>query len=278
MSVVAQADGPAPGMAPGGALYRARVLHARRGAIRHRFDYRIFTLLLDIDRIADTLGGLRVLRHGRFGLMSFTERDHGPRDGSALRPWVETALTAAGLPGTPARIDLLAMPRVLGFLFNPLSIYFCHADDGALYATVYQVHNTFGRAHAYVLAAGGADDGAVSRQTTAKAFHVSPFLGMDGRYRFRIAAPGDHLGVFIDTDGLDGAPWLLASMTGQREALSDSALLRAWASHPLLTLKVVAAIHWQAVRLLAKGARYHPDPHGSPTPAPPQPDERKPAG
>lgn len=240
------------------AFYWVRVMHARHRPFLHRFTYRIFTLLLDVDRLGETIGRLRLLSRNRFNLFSFFDDDHGPRDGMPLRPWVEARLRESGVGERPSRIHLLAMPRVLGYVFNPLSIYFCTDESGAPIATLYQVHNTFGGAHAYVcpVEPRGASATDTLHQSADKAFYVSPFIAMEARYRFTLRLPGDALALRIDeTD--DHGPLLTATMTGRRAALSDNGLLAAFAVLPLMTAKVMAAIHWQALRLWLKGARFH---------------------
>jgi len=231
------------------------VMHRRLTPFAHKFRYRVFTLLLDIDRLEETAASLSLLALDRFGLLSFHRRDHGPRDGSALRPWAEARLAEAGLP-RPERIMLLSFPRILGYAFNPLSVYFCADGAGRLQSVIYEVKNTFGDQHLYVLPAEAGPDGAV-RHEHGKGFFVSPFIGMDQTYRFTLRAPGERLALKIRQR--DGAgPWLIATQSGVRRPLDDRALLSEWLAHPLMSLKVIAAIHWQALKLWLKGARFHP--------------------
>jgi len=128
-----------------GALYRGAVMHRRHRPVGHAFRYRVFAMVLDLDRVGDAVGGLRLLSWNRFNLFSFHDRDHGARDGSALRPWVEQRLREAGVDGGDGPIRLLCFPRLLGYVFNPLSVYFCHRADGSLAAAVYEVKNTLDR-------------------------------------------------------------------------------------------------------------------------------------
>lgn len=238
------------------ALYRGVVTHERFRPRRHRLAYRVFWLLLDLGEIEALDRRLRLFSRGRFNLMSFADRDHG--DGrTPLRTWAEDQLRGAGIapPGGPIR--LLTMPRVLGFVFNPISLYYCHAPDGRLAAMIYEVTSTFGERRAYVMPvedAGGRID-----QAADKALHVSPFLKMDLRYAFLGRAPGERLGLTIHADGPDGR-MLSATMTGRRTELGDRALLMSALAVPFLTLKVVAAIHWEALRLWLKGVPYVPRP------------------
>lgn len=241
----------------GSCLYFGTVTHARLRPRRHALNYRVFSLYVDLDEIPALAARLRLFSHNRFNLFSFNDRDHGRRDGSALRPHVEASLARAGIALEGGAIRLLCFPRMLGYVFNPLSIYFCHHRDGGLRAILYEVRNTFGEMHSYLIPVTGAD--AVLRQSCDKEFYVSPFLEMDCRYEFRLSVPGDRLAVTIrQTD--PAGPILHASLEGRRVQLSDRALLRAFLRYPLMTLKVIAGIHWEAAKLWRKGLRPLPRP------------------
>lgn len=251
------------------ALYTGEVVHRRLHPFVHGFRYRVWSLLVDLDELPSLDGELRLFAYNRAGPFSFHDRDHGPRDGSPLRPWVEAQLAAAGLDFAPGRIALLCFPRILGYVFNPLSVYFCHDRDDRLAAILYEVKNTFGQQHGYLLPVDPDRPGAWVRQAQDKHFYVSPFLPMDCRYAFRILPPGERLAVVIRQTGVvdlgTGAsaaerPMLGASLTGERRPLDDGQLARMALAMPLLTLKVMAAIHWQALQLWRKGARLHPRP------------------
>jgi len=243
------------------ALYTGHVMHQRQRPARHRLRYRVFSLLLDLDELPALGRRLRWLSLDRFNLFSFHQADHGDGTPGGLRAHVERQLAAAGLPAGGA-IRLLAMPRILGHVFNPLSVYFCHAPGGALAALLYEVNNTFGERHSYLIPVEplAREQGAPVLQRCAKQMHVSPFLGLDMEYRFRIRPPeGGALSIGVDTHDADGAV-LVARLDAQRRALDDRALLAAFFGHPLLTLKVVAAIHWEALRLWRKGVPVHRKP------------------
>ncbi|MGU9978416.1 DUF1365 domain-containing protein [Phreatobacter sp. HK31-P] len=249
--------------APASSLYVGSVSHRRLRPRPHALSYRVFWLLLDLDEIDALASRLRLFSRNRFNVFSFYDADYGDRSGSDLRQQVEARLAEAGLavPGGPIR--LFTMPRILGYAFNPLSVFFCHRPDGALAATVYEVHNTFGETHFYVMAADG--DGQPIVQESRKAFHVSPFLDRSMDYRFRLVPPGDAVSVVIRATDASG-PMLMASLAGKRRPLSDRILLRLLASHPMLTLKVTAAIHWHALRLVLKRIAVvrHPGPAEAP--------------
>jgi uncharacterized protein len=238
------------------ALYRGAVMHQRLRPKRHRLSYRAFWLLLDLDEIDPLDSGLRLFSRNRFNLFSFHDRDHGDGSWRPLRRQIDDYLAAAGVDLDGGPIRLLTMPRVLGYVFNPISIYYCHQADGRLAAVVYEVTSTFRVRHSYVIPVTG--DGAF-RQVCGKALHVSPFIGMDIDYAFRGWAPADDLALAIDAADASGL-LLSAVMTGRRAPLSDGAIAAAAASIPLLTLKVVAAIHWEALKLWLKGVSLAPRP------------------
>jgi len=237
------------------ALYSGIVTHRRLRPRAHFLRYRVFMLLLDLDEVEARLPRLRLLRAGRRGLMSFDPRDHGDGSTVPLRQQIAARLAEAGLPADGA-VRLLCMPRVLGHGFNPLSVYFCYRACGALGAILYEVSNTFGERHSYLIRAPATGE---VRQGAPKRFHVSPFLDMDLVYDFRVTPPGEEVAVCISVLGAEG-PMLSAAFTGRRSRLDDQGLLLAWLKHPLLTLKVVAAIHLEALRLWRKGIAYRPRP------------------
>ncbi len=248
---------------PPACLYFGEVMHARLIPFTHRLRYRVFSLLIDIDRAAEAAAVSRLFSYNRLGIYSFQDRDHGARDGSPLRPWVEARLREAGLAIPGGAIRLLCFPRLLGYVFNPLSIFYCHGTDDRLEAIIYEVGNTFGETHSYVIPASG---GVVEYQRADKMFHVSPFIGMDCTYWFALRAPDERLRVAIRQTTDDGT-LLLATHVGTRRAFTGAALAEALVRYPLMTLKITAAIHWEAVKLVLKGARYHRKPEPPDQPA-----------
>jgi DUF1365 family protein len=238
-------------------LYVGAVMHRRLRPRPHRLRYRVFWTLLDLDEIARLPRGLRLFSHNRFNAVSFYDADHGDGSGRPLREQVERHLTAAGIELNGGRIGLLCMPRIFGYGFNPLSVYYCHRNDGSLAALLYEVHNTFKERHSYLIPVAAAAK--MVDQQCSKVFYVSPFMDMDMSYRFRVAVPGDQVAVAISTADRDG-PLLAAVLNGNRRTLTDGALFRLLVTHPLLTLKVIGAIHWHAARLLLKGVRLRPRP------------------
>jgi DUF1365 family protein len=246
------------------ALYLGEVMHARLKPVGHRFSYRVMSLLIDLDRldIADRQSPLFGVN--RLALYSFSEADHGERDGTPLRRYAQRRAAEHGIDLTGGRVRLLCYPRLLGHTFNPLSVYFCDRADGALALLIYEVRNTFGDIHAYALPVQPAEvSEAGVRQAQDKLFYVSPFIEMAMRYHFRVSPPGERVKLRILETDREG-PLLAATFNGRRRALTTAALLRSLASLPLVTFKIVAAIHWEALRLWIKGVRLVPRPNPGP--------------
>jgi DUF1365 family protein len=239
-----------------GALFSGSVMHARMKPVAHRFTYKVFNLLVDIDRLDELAAKNRLFSRNRFNLLSIHDSDHGLRDGSSLRQSVDTALAEAGLDLSGGRTLLLCYPRILGYVFNPLSVYYCHDKHGQLRALIYEVRNTFGEMHCYVAPIETGERRASGiRQERDKLFYVSPFIDMPMRYLFRLTVPEEQLNVRILETDADG-PLLAATFSGQRQPLNDRTMLAACARIPFLTLKVIASIHFEAFRLWFKGAPF----------------------
>jgi uncharacterized protein len=239
-------------------LYAGSVMHRRVRPRAHRLRYRVFWTLLDLDEIESLPRHLRLFSHNRFNAVSFFDKDHGDGSGRPLRTQVEEQLKLVGVESGGA-IKLLCMPRVFGYGFNPLSIYFCYQTDGALAAILYEVHNTFRQRHWYLIRVDRVA-GPVVDQRCNKLFYVSPFMDMDMSYTFRVALPDERIALAIRAADKDGL-LLVAALSGNRRPLTDGALLRLLAIYPLLTLKVMGAIHWHALRLLLKGMRLRARPN-----------------
>lgn len=233
------------------AIYAGHVAHTRITPTRHAFRYRVFSLLLDIDEIDNIAAHSRVFAHNRRGILSFRDGDHG--DGRPLRAWLGATLQGAGIEAD-GPVSVLCYPRLFGFVFNPLSVWFCHHRSGALAAIVYEVHNVQGERYSYVLPAQG-QAGVVAHECS-KSFYVSPFLSMDCEYSFRIKPPGEDVLIEIH-ESEHGKPVLLATFSGERRSLTDRSLLLALFRYPLMTLKIFGAIHFEALRLWIKRVPYY---------------------
>jgi hypothetical protein len=243
----------------GSALYVGTVTHHRWKPKRHQLRYGVFALLVDLDELPDLARRLKLFSHNRFNLFALMDRDFGAGDGTALKPWVEAQLAQAGLETRGIRISLLCYPRILGYAFNPLSVFFCRrVRDGALIAILYEVHNTFGERHCYLIPT--ECDGTPVRQECDKAFYVSPFIDMQATYRFQILSPsfesktGERVAIVIKESDAEGS-LLDASFVASRVPLGDGKLLSLLARHPLMGLKVIGGIHWEALRLWVKGIK-----------------------
>jgi len=235
------------------ALYVGGVMHQRVRPKRHLLRYRTWSLLIDLDELPMLDRSLRLYSHNRRNLFSTWDSDYGSGEAASLRNQVEGQMRRAGVVPDGGPIRLLTMPRILGYAFNPICVYYCHARSGALVAVVYEVNNTFGQRHSYVIPATPCPDGIV-RQSCAKKLFVSPFMPMDMTYDFIVAAPGDKLSLRIidrDADGLV----MTASQSQQRVILSDRNLLKLFFSHPMLTIKVTLGIHIEALFLWLKGVK-----------------------
>jgi uncharacterized protein len=240
------------------ALYVGDVMHARLRPRRHRFTYRVLNLLIDLDRLDEADSQSALFGVNRAALYSFHEADHGPRDGSPLRSHVQCRATEHGVDLTGGQVLLLCYPRLFGYAFTPLSVYFCHRADGTLALMIYEVRNRLGEMQSYVLPVGvGELNTAGLRQSQDKTFYVSPFIEMAMRYHFRVKPPADDVSLRILETDRDG-PLLAAAFHGRRGALTTRALLRTLIALPFVTFKVVAAIHWEALRLWLKGVRLVP--------------------
>jgi DUF1365 family protein len=251
-------SGMRDGTADAAALYVGEVMHARLKPMGHRFSYRVMSLLIDLDRLAAADRQSRLFGVNRAALYSFHEADHGARDGSSLRDHAQRSAAARGIDLTGGRVLLLCYPRLLGYTFNPLSVYFCYRADGQLALLIYEVRNTLGDIHPYVLPVTSSEiSDAGVRQQQDKLFYVSPFIEMAMRYHFRVRPPGERVQLRILETGREG-PVLAATFNGRVRPLTTKELLRVFLAMPLVTMKIMAAIHWEALRLWLKGARLVP--------------------
>lgn len=226
----------------------------------HRFRYRVMSMLLDLDRLDEADRCSPLFGVNRAAVYSFHERDHGDCDGRPLRDFALRHGKASGIDLEGGRIELLCYPRLLGYAFNPLSVYFCHDATGRLVLLLYEVRNTFGEVHCYAIPVRDEQRSPAGvRQQQDKAFYVSPFIAMAARYHFRVGLPADTVKLrILETDAQ--GPLLAATFHGSRRPLATVPLTRSLLSLPLVTLKIIAAIHWEALRLWLKGARLVPRP------------------
>ncbi len=245
------------------ALHHGWVMHRRYMPRSRHFRYRVFGLLLDVDRLDEPANRLRLFSRNRFNLVSFHDQDHGACTADvSLRAWAEALLRQHGLEPEGGSIHLLCFPRILGYGFNPLAVWYCRDAGGQMQAVILEVRNTFGEKHQYLISCAGRLD---PRQAHVvdKQFHVSPFIGMDARYRFRLtepdARPGGRFIIRIEESSGE-SPLLLATHSGTFEPLTDAGLLWRCLAVPFLGLRIMALIHWQALRLWLGGFPFQPRP------------------
>lgn len=236
------------------ALYLGRVLHHRMHPKTHRLVYRVFSLVLDLDELPVIDRKLRLLSWNRNNVLSFHNADHGPADGSDLKAYAHGLCREAGATGDLSRVELLCYPRLWGYVFNPLSVYFCYDQTDRVSAMIYEVRNTFGERHSYVLPK--SESSGILRHGCAKKFYVSPFMAMEADYQFRVAPPGETVSVAIRQSS-GGRPHMNAAFVGERRPLTSGNLASAIARNPMMTLKVMGGIHWEALKLWRKGLTFH---------------------
>jgi len=234
---------------------QGKTFHGRKGAVYNSFSYRVDYVLLD----PETATGPRLFSRNAANLTALWDRDHGgaPGEGRGVH-WVREVLAAAGL-AAPAKIELLAQPRVLGHVFNPVSFWLCRDAAGGLRVVVAEVSNTFGDRHSYLCHR--EDLGVITpsdRVSAQKILHVSPFQPATGDYVFRFDIRADRIGIWIDHSNAEAGVY--ATLTGPLAPLSNASILRACLRRPFGSRRVLALIHWQAIRLAIKGARYRPRP------------------
>lgn len=239
------------------ALFWGDVVHARHRPRKHALSYKVLSFLLDLDELQDLDRRLKLFGVNRRAAFRFDESDHGTGDDGAgdpgaLKRWVLGHVAKAGLDTEDLRVRVLCYPRLFGYAFNPLSVYFCERPDGRTVAILYEVCNTFKERHTYVIPVPAEGEERTVRHRCAKEMYVSPFIPMECEYRFRVLPPEDDVLIAIDEHDAEGS-LLYASFAGRRQEMTDKALLAAILRYPLMTFKVIAAIHWEAFRLWAKG-------------------------
>ena len=225
-------------------IYNGTVIHKRFKPKEHFFKYKVFSLLIDLSELEELDKKINFFSLNSFNLISFYERDHGERDGSSLSDWVKQNLKVNNIISENIKIKLLCYPRILGYVFNPLSVFFIYDKNDRLISILYEVKNTFGEQHTYIFKV--EDDSKLFQHNCSKKFHVSPFIEMDCNYFFRILKPCERISVIIDQYQSD-EKILYASQDGKRKDLNSKELLKSYIKHPLMTFKIISAIHFEAV-------------------------------
>jgi DUF1365 family protein len=242
-------------------LYLGSVRHRRAKGPKHRFSYRVWYSLLDLDRIPEIARSVPFFSHNRFNLTAFDDRDHMGPEPLPVRSKLEAWLRARDVIPADGRISVLTQLRLLGHVFNPVSFYYCRDGIDRLRYVVAEVNNTFGETYCYLLHADGRSG--VRRHEESKVLHVSPFQPMDGIYRFQVTPPEESLSVHIEVVR-NGDRQFDATLTADRLPMTGGSLLRTVARHPHTGLRTLTLIHFEALRLWLKGAPFFPKPSPPP--------------
>ena len=233
-------------------IYNGKVIHRRFKPKEHYFKYNVFSLLIDLDELEIIQNKIKIFSYNKFNIISFYETDHGPRDGTSLKKWIIKNLKDIGINNENIQIKLLCYPRIFGYVFNPLSVFFIYDQNSRLISILYEVKNTFGEQHTYIFKT---DNDKTIINNCSKKFHVSPFIEMECHYYFRVLKPSDKISVIIDQSDKDGK-LLYASQDGNARKLNEKNLLISYISHPLMTFKIIVAIHYEALKLWLKGIKF----------------------
>ena len=233
-------------------IYNGTVIHKRFKPKIHFFKYKVFSLLLDLSDLNRLDKDISFFSYNTFNLISFFDKDHGERDGSSLFEWVKKSLVENNINSENIKIKLLCYPRIFGYVFNPLSVFFVYDNQENLISILYEVKNTFGEQHTYIFKV---ENNNLLQHNCSKKFHVSPFIEMNCNYFFKILKPAEKISVIIDQYQLDDKI-LFASQDGRRVDFNSKELLKSYIKHPLMTFKIISAIHFEAFKLWAKGIRF----------------------
>jgi len=229
-------------------IYTGKVIHKRFKPKEHYFKYNVFSLLIDLNELEEINKYIKFFSYNKFNIISFYDKDHGDRDGSSIKLWVKKNLRNIGIMTEDISIKLLCYPRIFGYVFNPLSTYFIYNKHSKLISIFYEVKNTFGEQHTYIFKA---QDEKTVQNKCKKKFYVSPFIEMDCEYHFKTLNPREQLSVVINQNDKDGK-LLFASQDGISKDFNNKNLILSYLTHPLMTFKIIGAIHYEAFKLWAK--------------------------
>ena len=232
-------------------IYNGEVNHTRFKPVKNFLNYKTFSLFIDLDEIEQLDKSISIFSHNKFNIFSFYNKDHGYRDGSCLKEWVRSNLKKYKIEGNISKIKMLCYPRIFGYVFNPLSIFYCYEND-KLKSIFYEVKNTFNEQHTYIFKI---KDGEEIKQKCKKKFYVSPFMDMETFYNFKLIDPNQRLSVMIKQTDAEGTV-LTATQTGDKKEFNFKQLLVNFFRYPLMTFKIISSIHYEALLLWKKGAIY----------------------
>ncbi len=233
-------------------IYNGKVIHRRFKPKKHFFKYNVFSLLIDLDELEIIQKNIKIFSYNKFNIISFFDVDHGPRNGTSLKDWILINLKKIGIEDTKIKIKLLCYPRIFGYVFNPLSVFYIYDKDFKLISILYEVKNTFGEQHTYIFKT---SDNKIITNNCSKKFHVSPFIEMECHYYFRVLKPSDKISVIIDQSD-EGGKLLYASQDGNAKEFNEKNLIISYICHPLMTFKIIVAIHYEALKLWLKGIKF----------------------
>ena len=234
-------------------IYIGNVIHKRFKPKIHFFKYKVFSILLDISEIDILDKSLKIFSYNKFNIVSFYDADHGPRDGTSIKEWVIKNLNDNRINTENIKIKLLCYPRIFGYVFNPLSVFFIYNKKSELISILYEVKNTFGEQHTYIFKTKENEN--YIKHTCKKKFHVSPFIEMACAYFFKILKPSEKISVIIDQYDEEGK-LLYASQDGDRIEFNNKNLVLSYLRHPFMTFKIIVAIHFEAFKLWTKGIKF----------------------
>ena len=234
-------------------IYNGTVIHKRFKPKIHLFKYRVFSLLIDLSELKNLDRKIKFFSLNRFNLISFFEKDHGDRDGSSLIDWVKKNLRDNKIDSTNIKIKLFCYPRIFGYVFNPLSVFYVYDLNDKLSAILYEVKNTFNEQHTYIFNVKNNQN--LIQHNCSKKFHVSPFIEMNCNYFFSLVRPGEKISVVID-QYQENEKILFASQDGKRANFTSTELIKSYLKHPLMTFKIIVAIHFEAFKLWIKGIKF----------------------
>ena len=234
-------------------IYNGQVIHKRFKPKVHSFRYNVFSLLIDLSELETLDKQVNFFSYNKFNWISFYDKDHGDRDGSSLINWVQKNLRKNNISTENIKIKILCYPRIFGFVFNPLSVFYVYNSNENLISILYEVKNTFGEQHTYIFRI--EKDANLIQNNCSKKFHVSPFIQMNCNYFFRLLKPGNKISVIIDQYENEDKI-LYASQDGIRTDFNTKYLIKSFLNHPLMTFKIIIAIHYEAFKLWSKGIKF----------------------
>ncbi len=234
-------------------IYNGHVIHKRFWPKKHFFKYKVFSLLIDLSELYQLEKKLTLFSYNKFNVLSFYDIDHGPRDGSSLISWVKENMTKNNISTEEITIKLLCYPRIWGYVFNPLSVFFVYDKNSNLVSILYEVKNTFNEQHTYIFKLQKSEK--LIEHSCRKKFHVSPFIEMNCTYYFKITKPGEKISVYIDQYDNENK-LLVALQEGIKVTLNNKNLIKVFFSHPMMSFKIILAIHFEAFKLWIKGVKF----------------------